>query len=84
MPRYAVTFTYQAEGRQYSGRYVAHEDPVAIGHSFTLCYNPRNPQENSGTEDSLALHPEVRSWVVGGTALAILVIFLLTYWWRNH
>lgn len=84
MPRYAVTFTYQAEGSQYSGRYVVHGESLAIGHAFTICYDPQHPEANSGSEDSLSLHPEVRSWVAGGTVFVLLVIFLITYWYRNH
>jgi hypothetical protein len=71
-PRYAVTFTYHANGQQYSGKYIVHAEVVA-GHTFTICYDPKDPQNNSGSENSLSLHPKMRRFV---TAIAVFLLLL--------
>lgn len=80
MARYAVTFTYYANGHQYSGQYIAHEDQ-ALGHSFTICYDPEKPQDNSGSEDSLDLHPFTRRVAI---AICVVLIAFAHYWWRHR
>jgi len=80
MARYAVTFTYQVNGHEYSGQYINHED-VALGHSFTICYDPEKPEDNSGSEDSLDLHPFRRRVIA---AICVVLIVLAHYWWRHR
>lgn len=79
MARYAVTFTYHVNGQEYSGQYINHED-VALGHSFTICYDPDKPEDNSGSEDSLDLHPFRRRVIA---AICVVLIVVVHYWWRH-
>jgi hypothetical protein len=80
MPRYAVTFTYQANGQQYSGQYVIHAEE-SIGHTFTICYDPENPQNNSGSEKSLSLRPRMLHFLA---AIIVLLLVLVSHWFRNR
>jgi hypothetical protein len=80
MARYAVTFTYYANGHQYSGQYISHED-IAHGHNFTICYDPKKPQDNSGSENSLDLHPFARRVIA---AICVVLIVLGHYWWHHR
>ena len=81
IPLYAVTFTYQANGQEYSGKYIVHAEEVALGHTFTICYDPENPQNNSGSQDSLSLHPTMRRFVV---AAIVLLLILASHWFHNR
>jgi hypothetical protein len=80
MPRYAVTFTYKANGQQYSGRYIVHAE-VAAGHTFTICYDPEDPKNNSGSEDSLILHPKMLRLVA---VIAVFLLLLAKHWFRHY
>jgi hypothetical protein len=78
--RYAVTFTYHANGQQHSGQYVAHTD-IPLGHTFAISYDPENPQDNSGNEDDLTFHPFRRRLIVGA---ALILILLASHWFRHR
>jgi hypothetical protein len=80
MPRYAVTFTYHANSQQYSGQYIVHAEPV-MGHTFTICYDPEDPQNNSGSENSLSLHPKMLRLVA---AIAAFLLFFAIHWFRHY
>jgi hypothetical protein len=82
MPQFAVTFKYQANGQEYSGEYVVNAEKVALGHTFTICYDPKDPQKNSGTEKSLSLHPNWRHQIVA--AVIAVLIFVTLYWFHNR
>ena len=81
MPQFAVTFKYQANGKEYSGEYVVNAEKVALGHTFTICYDPKNPQNNSGSEKSLSLRPKMQQLV--GAIIAVLIL-LAVYWFHNR
>jgi hypothetical protein len=80
MPRYATTFTYQANGQQYSGKYIAHTE-VVEGHTFTICYDPEDPKNNSGSENSLSLHPKMLRFV---TVIVVFLLLLAKHWFRHY
>jgi hypothetical protein len=80
MPRYAATFTYHANGQRYSGQYIVHAEVIA-GHTFTISYDPEDPQNNSGSEDSLSLHPKMLRFVI---AIAVLLLLLTKHWFLHH
>jgi hypothetical protein len=80
MPRYAVTFTYQANGQEYSGKYIVHEEVVA-GHTFAICYDPQNPENNSGSENSFILHPKLLRLV---TVIAVLLLLIAKHWFQKQ
>jgi hypothetical protein len=80
MPRYAVTFTYHANSQQYSGKYIVHAE-VAAGHTFTICYDPEDPKNNSGSEDGLSLHPKMRRFVI---VIAVFLLLLARHWFRHY
>jgi hypothetical protein len=44
---YVVTFTYQAYGGEYSGKYLTRQKEE-IGHTFDISHDPENPRKNSG------------------------------------
>ncbi len=72
-PRYIVTFTYQADGQEYSGQYGVHYEGAEIGHTFAICYDPDNPQDNSGSEPISG--QDTPSNLIRNMALGVLVFF---------
>ncbi|WP_353068550.1 hypothetical protein RBB75_14940 [Tunturibacter empetritectus] len=78
--RYAVTFTYHANGQLHSGQYIAHAD-VPLGHTFIISYDPHNPNDNSGSEDDLTFHPFRRRLIIGA---ALILILLASHWFRHR
>jgi hypothetical protein len=80
MARYAVTFTYHVNGHEYSGQYIKHED-VAIGHSFTICYDPEKATRQLWKRRQLDLRP-FRRGVIAATCVVLIV--LAHYWWRHR
>jgi len=72
-PGYVVTFSYSADGQTFKGTYRA-SSPQKCGHDFEILYNPKHPSRNTGS-DALT-----QSWVTM-TALALVVIAFLWFWW---
>ena len=71
---YAVSFTYEVDGKTYSGMF---NSPVKVQEQdqFVIRYNPRHPEENNslGSENSwVTLYTKLASIVLG-----LLMLFLL-------
>jgi hypothetical protein len=75
MQQYAATFSYRVNGMEYFGKYVVHED-LALGHNFTISYDPEDPAVNTGSEDSLSLHPGKQRLIVVAVVVGLLATAL--------
>ncbi len=47
---YVVSFSYEAQGRSYKGRYKSGV-PRENGYSFEIVYDPEKPERNTASED---------------------------------
>jgi hypothetical protein len=74
---YIVVFSYEVEGNHYSGEFNSSE-VWKEGNTFSLHYNPENPEENDQEDERDSPLQTAAVWI-GGLALAALYI-----WWRNR
>ena len=71
---YDVTFSYEVNGRTYGGNYRT-TSPQESGHIFEILYNPKYPNENTGSD--ILPKPWVKvTTIVLGVILALIGIWL--------
>lgn len=74
--RYIVTFSYEANGRGYLGKYLTFTK-LANGHTFAISYDPDKPGKNSGTSGTLTRYSE--KLLLPVIVLAILYALVRTF-----
>jgi hypothetical protein len=76
VPKFAVQFTYPANGNSYAGQYTSRV-PVPSGHQFTILYDPSDPQQNTGG-DAPSTSGNTKLWVP--LLIAVGVVLWLVFW----
>ena len=72
-PEYTVEFSYAVAREVFSGKYVAHSEQ-AVGSTLTIAYDPRKPNQNTGS-NSKPFWVRIAAWLAG-VGIAALAIWL--------